>query len=83
MIEENQLKIKFCKGKEGITSHSGLIIVGKAFQRVVKRRWIEGLFPLKGSNRAYESTEYIEPMVVMLCGGIGTSFQYLMSLPSK
>ncbi len=71
-IAQTVLNFKIARSSEEITSHSGLALVGECFQKVVGREAIRKYLPPRGSNRGHHPEEFIDPVVLMLCGGADT-----------
>ena len=69
MIQQNSLRIKFKRGKEEISSHSGLVVVGKILRKIISPVWLKERLSYRGSNRGYWGEEIVEPLILMLCGG--------------
>lgn len=69
MIQQGILPFKLEITREEITPRSGLVIYAEVLRALRVRERIERYLPQPGSNRGYEPSKYVEPLLMMLHGG--------------
>ena len=69
LIQQKFPGIKFKKGEEDITSHSGLVVIGRILREIIPSQWLKERLSYRGINGGYWGEEIVEPVILMLCGG--------------
>lgn len=69
MIQQGILPFKLEITQEEITPRSGLVIYAEVLRALRVRERIERYLPQPGSNRGYNPSKYVEPLLLMLYGG--------------
>ncbi len=69
MIKQTQLNFKLGISKDAITPRAGLAMYSEFLRSCGVKDLIEKYLPLPGSNRGYQTWNYIEPLMLTCYGG--------------
>ena len=69
MLQQMQLNFKLGITKEKITPRSGIAIYAQVLKSLGIDSLVDKYMPLPGSNRGYNSSSYIIPLMLLLFGG--------------
>jgi hypothetical protein len=69
MIKQTMLPFKLKMSQEDITTgRSGLALYAEFLRAIGLKQMVQRYMPAPGSNRGYGAWQFIEPLMLMLCG---------------